>query len=297
MTTTPETSDRIQTDALHVEQRDEEPGDEREINTCMSTVNVALRIIKENKQLFALCLSPIVSIFTTVSFMSVYYAEGTCQDALDFMEEYDSQELISHAMCCIPEWYIGIVGFIVSGMLGLYAVPFVWRSGDILGKCCCYSSENGTRIKRNSSPWVAILISVMSSSLIVVSIISLCVQVYIHGFAAFLLFMSGLILMFLQICGCGQVSCCKMFTLRPESWSGNKHTDNIHLWSKGFTLASLVSTVLSFLVSTFSTGDSNVAGESLFAMIGVFAQYSIICDLVNKEIMDKYASGDDHLHH
>ena len=261
------------------------------LSTSMTAQEISFEIIVRQKPLLTLFLSPIVSILTTASFMSIYYANGSCQDAIDNMEEYDSRELISHAMCCLPEWPISIVGFVISGVMSMYSVPYIWSSGGATGKCCCFtSSDSGIRLYKNSSRWTAIVIGVMSMSIIVAAAASLCVEIYTHGIAAFFLFMGGFTLMCMRICGCGQVGCCKRSIPSEDAYSActSKHADTLRLWSKGCVTFSLLSLILSIAVSRITmNSDSGVAAESLFAMIGIFAQYSVLFDLVIKELKMK----------
>eukprot|EP00815_Leptocylindrus_aporus_P008356 CAMPEP_0116053694 /NCGR_PEP_ID=MMETSP0322-20121206/2353_1 /TAXON_ID=163516 /ORGANISM="Leptocylindrus danicus var. apora, Strain B651" /LENGTH=186 /DNA_ID=CAMNT_0003536933 /DNA_START=48 /DNA_END=609 /DNA_ORIENTATION=+ len=94
----------------------------------LTTERLAFYIIQSSPPHMALFLSPLVTMFTTIVFMSIYLfgRDDGCENAREFQEDYDTEELISHAMCCLPEYPIGAVGLSIGGLLGLYSVPYIW---------------------------------------------------------------------------------------------------------------------------------------------------------------------------
>ena len=62
----------------------------------LTTERLALYIIQSSPPHMALFLSPLVTMFTTIVFMSIYLfgRDDGCENAREFQEDYDTEELI-----------------------------------------------------------------------------------------------------------------------------------------------------------------------------------------------------------
>ena len=258
------------------------------------------KILKNQKQLMALAVSPILAVLTTVLFMSIYYARpnGPCQEAKDLIEDYGA-ELISHALCCLPEWPIGAVGLSISGALGLYAVPHIWRSRGATGGCCCYSQCccKGCcgELCRTSSPFCAIIIALMSIGLIIVSIVNLSLSEIIHGVGVVLFFFGGIILMFGRVNRL--VTCsCRSIELNEEGneWLPGSYQYKLAIVMKVFDISSLMLCILAFTVIQFDPSDY-VAIESLYFASCLLEMYSVLSEMLIYHFHDELGIHDDHL--
>jgi len=258
------------------------------------------KILKNQKPLMALAVSPILAVLTTVLFMSIYYARpnGPCQEAKDLIEDYGA-ELISHALCCLPEWPIGAVGLSISGALGLYAVPHIWRSRGATGGCCCYSQCccKGCcgELCRTSSPFCAICIALMSTGLIIVSIVSLSLSEITNFVARTLFFFGGLIL---KVGRVNRLITCSFRSIVPNvesnEWLPGSYQYKLAIVMKVFDISSLMLCILAFTVRRFET-TSYVASESLYASICLFVLYSVLTEMLIHHFDDEDGIHDDNI--
>ena len=210
--------------------------------------------------------------------------EGPCQGAIDFLDEYNSQEFISHALCCHPEWPIGAVGLSLSGCLGLYGTYQIYQSNGNL-------KMNRSNAKRNgkvSRTFPTFCVAFMSLGLVLASIISLQINFIVHLIVAPMYFIGGVVLMFIRIPRFVP-SCKRSFTRKIQS----PH-DCVICLSILFDLLSMLSAFLSaiFLLIFMHTSAGIVPAESMLALVSVFAHYSFLSDLIADQIKVDTSSGE-----
>lgn len=100
------------------------------------------KIIRRKRQLQSLALAPIIFTVTTLVYVTIHNVRGSCRESDEIREHYPDMEVISFYMCCMPEWSIGAAGYCITGLLGMFSLPYICQSKLGFGQCwCCHILE------------------------------------------------------------------------------------------------------------------------------------------------------------
>eukprot|EP00656_Telonema_subtile_P055798 TRINITY_DN874_c0_g1_i2.p1 TRINITY_DN874_c0_g1~~TRINITY_DN874_c0_g1_i2.p1 ORF type:complete len:290 (-),score=45.63 TRINITY_DN874_c0_g1_i2:74-943(-) len=116
-----------------------------------------------------------------------FYSTGGCADERKAREDYG--HAISNQMCCHTEWAISGIGFGLCGFFCLAAVWKVFATRRGLGRCCCCF-----RGGLDTAPYLAALLGITASGLILLTVAQMCWSLLAHGIGAVTFFFCGTVM-------------------------------------------------------------------------------------------------------
>mmetsp|Transcript_21013 Transcript_21013/g.32058 ORF Transcript_21013/g.32058 Transcript_21013/m.32058 type:complete len:324 (+) Transcript_21013:152-1123(+) len=278
------------------------------IQHLRETAQLSYQTILRKRSLQALALGPMICFVTTILFTTIHTARGPCSASEDIREEYENvDDLISFHMCCIPEWPIGATGYSIAGIMGLYAVPYMYHHSVALGRCCCcaykcnrcccnndFGAENIREDSRSGDGYslnrkwsvnstVAICTAFISAGIMGVGIFSTCWIELAHGIFASFFFLGAIVLMFVLLCSVVDREISGTRTTQGGDDDAVKYTkQTLSYCSKLLRGASLLCLILSYV---FGAIWGSFVAETFVGLIGLFALYAVLCELVLIEIL------------